>query len=56
MNYDTETSYDLIRLEYKDAGNVWQTVGSWSGVDQKPWFIYTRWCRARSPSRDEWCS
>jgi hypothetical protein len=32
MNYDTETSYDLIRLEYKDAGNVWQTVDSWSGV------------------------
>jgi FlgD Ig-like domain len=32
MNYDTEASYDFIRLEYKDAGNVWQTVDTWSGV------------------------
>jgi hypothetical protein len=32
MNYDTEPTYDVIRLEYKDAGNVWQTVDSWSGV------------------------
>ena len=32
MNYDTEPTYDLVRLEYKDAGNVWQQLDSWSGL------------------------
>lgn len=32
MNYDTEPSYDLIYLEYKDATSAWQQLGSWSGI------------------------